>query len=1543
MANCGQRKRKRKKPKHYLSENRKSKKYREEQAISSSGSSTSNTPLSEINLVPPDDTPKAELVTCENKSVQCSVSNTNHATQCKLQSFKSLSVQTCNKQYSRNAMTQTRWPKVEQDRVNIARKSTSTQTISEVPKIKSVATQTSYGRVSFSENDDNAIDKGRNYKELFNKLSDHAFLYSLLDKLAEEKQINLFVNLLDTLSTGKLVATNLAWKAALYRGKWASCKSTTGIKYDSEYCEFFGILQLIFGAAVICLLRGPAHFGKVRSKDCPRGKFNPDDGKCNFAVPCPRTLSNMKTGYPKNLKCGIIPQSVATLRALSAKGKQFVLSMDGKYVGEGCRGERDGDVDMWGLEGPPTLEANLAKKASLLLQVQELQEEKPKSETISFLRRMVNSISQNVKTLRQRIRGEFFLRNRLLKMVQNNPNKAFGYQQSLSRLHVNSSDCENLCKRSTLVNLELMQLMSHCNGLTALNATGQACTLSSQSNLAILRPPSQIGLEYDMDDPDNSIFCKQGSEEWFALRKLAPITGSSLWRGLGFDTLAKMKAHIREHIKGEVPAPVSEFSAKAMQHGHDYERHGVATIVSCVLPAFKTRCHQFLEVGPIFIPGKVREKLIEVSGDGIIHCINKDCPHATPYDKHRKIAVEIKSPFPTEAVPLEPYYVVPQRHVAQCLSEMVGFNCEDLWLCCVTKKAVTVNIMKYDDMLWKRIFKIITDQYDNLVIKTPNRLHPDLREVREAIKKYTHTHCNFIAEVPMINAFNGIPDEPALPLPYYDSPDLVINAYDPRLVSQQCDVLASETKLLVEESHRVLREPAKEVCLVMACDKDRKHEEFIPNSMPFAFAMKGKYMTNKHMRHIANVCRNVCKDNNIEILAECYDGQWYLYVMFSEDGSPLTRLHLIRIIWTRISKLTKERCLQEMFDATRMKQGDIDMITLTSRFPIGHTKLSNIIITRRPNGTFDVVSRGGNMYPHGIVGNCNFHKNVDVADYVEPKKNTRVVKKVGLQADEKNLLSLLDIDVLEAVEEDTIEENADMADDEYLPDIVSGMQEKLTRVLSGETCTLLATILRHLKEYNLEKWVDFETSDLYPEILCNADMIISKMVVKEMIITAKAVENATGRIWFIAKKRKHENANLIASAFDGKSSNFDKSKDYLQKGVVKPLKYLCKIEVEKDKYHPLLVQVAYANAVHCMKKKMWEDKCPNALRGYIPMEPSSYLPARYIRYYSYPEKSKERNQIEHKTLDYTHMLTNMRAHILRKGYEFCQSKVFQEIAADRPDILSRALVFDLTDKQNAYSAMRMFGVPVERELRRRGYHSEADFVELVRNWHRACDERGMTADDRVIHLEKFLQYLLEDVNLDQFPFKHTGRYVKSIPYQTFDAICQNITCRIQLYELSLQKMYSSRSISTLPCESMFSDLVRFDRESNGYVKACNVGAILGRVVAINYVKHKPSKTYFLLPTTRGTYPVHVLEWYGDEAEGNTGSNGFYYQNHHFDKVNRNPSSRRKRRSDISTGIAPMRGVTGVRMYHRVNERLINPETRAGRPITRISDSLAKLN
>ena len=153
---------------------------------------------------------------------------------------------------------------------------------------------------------------------------------------------------------------------------------------------------------------------------------------------------------------------------------------------------------------------------------------------------------------------------------------------------------------------------------------------------------------------------------WFQLRNEARIMGSTIYNGIGLDTLKKQKEHYNEFIKGLPPKEHSADVKAYMKHGMDNEIHGVATLTGIFMPAFMPLCCKFIENGANFIHGKDTHRLIEVSTDGLLkckkhECNNKECLCDNSWS-HSNMIIEIKCPFSNERnVPI--HYEIPDRYV----------------------------------------------------------------------------------------------------------------------------------------------------------------------------------------------------------------------------------------------------------------------------------------------------------------------------------------------------------------------------------------------------------------------------------------------------------------------------------------------------------------------------------------------------------------------------------------------------------------------------------------------------------------------------------------------------------------------------------------------------------------------------------------------------------------------------------------------------------------------------------------------------------------
>ena len=172
---------------------------------------------------------------------------------------------------------------------------------------------------------------------------------------------------------------------------------------------------------------------------------------------------------------------------------------------------------------------------------------------------------------------------------------------------------------------------------------------------------------------------------------------------------------------------------------------------------------------------------------------------------------------------------------------------------------------------------------------------------------------------------------------------------------------------------------------------------------------------------------------------------------------------------------------------------------------------------------------------------------------------------------------------------------------------------------------------------------------------------------------------------------------------------------------------------------------------------------------------------------------------------------NIWMHICRHGYDFCKTEHFLELCSEKPDILSHSVVKDRADPQNVFTAINFFSLPVHCYMLSKGYAEAVLFIQLMRNWFRACNERGIKADERVEYWHNTHEFLTRGMDFKKFPSPLCSCYVKGMPVQTFEALLQICSTRIYLYALAVDDTYNSRGVSTLQSESYFSDVNRMDK------------------------------------------------------------------------------------------------------------------------------------
>ena len=1272
-------------------------------------------------------------------------------------------------------------------------------------------------------------------------LKSDEFMDRFASFLEENSQLDDFLTLAENLVSGNVKPDNLAWKSALHRGRYSGCTTTCNMRYDTEYSEFFALLYLIFGSSALNVLRGPSHFGTLLSGENEKGKYDPNTSKCNFVVPSVNVVQKFDTGYPKKFDPGFINKTIDQAKA--HPDRQFVISFDGKRLAQGCRGERDGQVDLWGREGPPSL--NQAQ-ALLRLELDSVQimrtdlKKTPLSVHYSRVHDVMTQITVRLKHMRKTLTSEFLLERKFEKMRDRNPDKQKTYDYTLGFIYKNTNELENSCNRSLNLNLDLCKVLSQCQGTTNLIPSSRYVLLHKQSNFHYLLPSEYVQTQMDLNSGTNSMYVSQGSQLWKDMRKEAPVTGSSMYRALGLETLKAEKEHICVHVKGLRDQVFDDISKKRIEFGSENEVNGVATLVGILIPALLPSCHEYYEVGPIFIDGSDKKKLIEVSSDGLIQCANgsENCTTCTAQN-HTRIGVEVKCVYPDEEFPKFPHYQLPVRYVTQVLSEMKALDVEKLWLISFTLESVTLIEVTFDPVLWNRLLKLCEEKYGPENIRIPTRLHPDSKILRPQLKEFAETHSKLLCEVPSFRGELQIQIPSTFVSPYANAIPFQVFTPVLRRLQKMTTVSCEEASLLFNRIHDILRIPATEVLVFMLNDKDRVQLEDMPNSSPLAYAMKGKSINNADLRYLIERTQNKMCEEGISILAECYDGQWQQTVMTTINGKPLTKLRVASQTWGKVSRFGKERVINDITSSCKMYLGDLDLLQFTN-YRNSEQKFKNLSLHINTNGSVSVGSLGGPIFKmpvaHLFKTNTSYNawashlKNMQPGQQVGEKRNKRK-KLFGLQAHEKNILATLPDEIIEDLNDEDMSDD-DLSEDE-LPDLVTVNKNKeLEKLLTRENFNLLEDIIEQLIQFNPDKWEGHTPSDFYPDLLTDGPKLVQKCYKKELQIIGKVLENYTGRSFFSSGFIKAKNANLIAGAFE--STNFAAEVHRTTRSP-KSLSYISKQVLLDPAYPPAALHSSYAEVLHCYNKAKWRRDATVPLVKTV----QTAIKSERMEMFSYPERSQERDKLEFRTLDYSHILTNMRTHICGKGYDYCPGEHYRELCNERPDILSKTAVITRSDAQNVFTAIKFFSMPVEMFMRSKGHSITADFIVLVRNWHRACDERGIGARTRIMYLLDMYNFLLDGIDFDTFP--PLSKYVRGMPVTTYEAILQNICTRVQLYEHSNDNTYNVRSLSTLSNESFFSDMGRLDKEDRLYPKACNVGKLIGRVVTLNHFKHRTDK------------------------------------------------------------------------------------------------------
>jgi hypothetical protein len=255
-------------------------------------------------------------------------------------------------------------------------------------------------------------------------------------------------------------------------------------------------------------------------------------------------------------------------------------------------------------------------------------------------------------------------------------------------------------------------------------------------------------------------------------------------------------------------------------------------------------------------------------------------------------------------------------------------------------------------------------------------------------------------------------------------------------------------------------------------------------------------------------------------------------------------------------------------------------------------------------------------------------------------------------------------------------------------------------------------------------------------------------------------------------------------------------------------------------------QLNIAYAEYIWPKRYSEWKANATIEESVKVEGTDYPPC----WFSIPEFSTERSQLEVKAVDATHLFTRLRRHSIRGNIKGVNKAAWQKVARDGRTFLSPLMVDELLDPMSVTMARTHFSETVEREMRRNGDISTADFVKDVRMWWIANDDPGIPALERIDMRINLRQRLLSGFDVSSPTFPPPSSYKDGVPLQLWEALLIDIDAKCQLYALALQKSYNVRAFSSMMGETFFSELTLQDSKGHGAVSCEDFSRFIGLAI-----------------------------------------------------------------------------------------------------------------
>ena len=214
------------------------------------------------------------------------------------------------------------------------------------------------------------------------------------------------------------------------------------------------------------------------------------------------------------------------------------------------------------------------------------------------------------------------------------------------------------------------------------------------------------------------------------------------------------------------------------------------------------------------------------------------------------------------------------------------------------------------------------------------------------------------------------------------------------------------------------------------------------------------------------------------------------------------------------------------------------------------------------------------------------------------------------------------------------------------------------------------------------KWIQCDIDDLINGYLKSFDKAIT-LTHAELDKIAELILTYTGWQLFNKSSKKSMKATKLIKNLTGIVTNVNEERRRSTQIKSPKTLYQCAQSKLLSKYCPkVFLQIAAAKCMLSKKLQEWESSSDVQIEIPITNKDDEGKNSHH-KSFSKPSKSETRNQVEHRTMDPTHILTNLRSQICRHGFENVRTEAFHRVSNIDHNILPMSIVMDQLDKQSA--------------------------------------------------------------------------------------------------------------------------------------------------------------------------------------------------------------------------------------------------------------------